>query len=152
MGLPLIADGRKMGAALITYDQPRRFSPAEIALGEQAGAQVALAMAKAQSLQLQEQRTAELARANSIIMALGKVAASLEMVPDPQAVMETLGNELGRLGVHCMVALRQPKTDTFVLRYISLQSRLSKLADRLAEIDVNSYHAGSSCRSPQKRR
>jgi diguanylate cyclase (GGDEF)-like protein/PAS domain S-box-containing protein len=70
MGLPLIADERKLGAALICYDTPRRFKPDEIALGEQAGAQVALAIAKAQSLEAERSRAEELRQSNVLIKQL----------------------------------------------------------------------------------
>jgi diguanylate cyclase (GGDEF)-like protein len=48
LGLPLIADRRKLGAALISYNQPHRFTQDEIARGIQAADQVALAIAKSQ--------------------------------------------------------------------------------------------------------
>lgn len=47
MGLPLIASGRKLGAALIGYDQHHSFSNAELSMGEQAAGQLALAVLKA---------------------------------------------------------------------------------------------------------
>ena len=48
LGLPLIADLRKLGAALISFNQPHKFTELEIARGVQAANQVALAIAKAQ--------------------------------------------------------------------------------------------------------
>ena len=51
LSLPLIADGVKLGAVLIGFDQPHRFTRDEIARGEQAAAQIALAIAKAQLFQ-----------------------------------------------------------------------------------------------------
>jgi PAS domain S-box-containing protein len=47
LGLPLIAGDQKLGAALIAFNQPHHFTPDEIARGEQAAAQIALAVAKA---------------------------------------------------------------------------------------------------------
>ncbi|RPJ38014.1 MAG: diguanylate cyclase, partial [Chloroflexi bacterium] len=46
LGLPLIAGGRRLGAALLGYNQQRRFTAEEIALGEQAAAQISLAVLK----------------------------------------------------------------------------------------------------------
>ena len=45
LGLPLIAGEVKLGAALIGLNQPHHFTPEEIALGEQAARQIALAVA-----------------------------------------------------------------------------------------------------------
>ncbi len=64
LGLPLIAGGRGdagrgdassrpllLGAALVAFNRPHHFTPEEIARGEQAAGQIALAIAKAQLLQ-----------------------------------------------------------------------------------------------------
>ncbi len=66
LGLPLIAGDQKLGAALIAFDRPHHFTADEIARGEQAAGQIALAIARAQLLdQVQryanelEQRVAE---------------------------------------------------------------------------------------------
>ncbi len=60
LGLPLIAHEQKLGAALIGFNQPHHFTPDEIARGEQAAAQIALAVAKAQLLEQVQQHAAEL--------------------------------------------------------------------------------------------
>ncbi len=60
MGLPLIADGRKLGAALIAYNQQRSFAPQEIALAEDVRSQIALAMTKIRLLDLERRRADEL--------------------------------------------------------------------------------------------
>jgi len=46
LGLPLIAGGRQFGAALIGFNDPHTFTEEEVALGEQAAAQISLAMLK----------------------------------------------------------------------------------------------------------
>jgi diguanylate cyclase (GGDEF)-like protein len=48
LGLPLIADGKKLGAALIGFNQPHRFTSDEIVHGEQAAEHLALAIVKSQ--------------------------------------------------------------------------------------------------------
>jgi diguanylate cyclase (GGDEF)-like protein/PAS domain S-box-containing protein len=60
MGLPLITEGRKLGAALIGYQRPHRFTPDEIALGEAVSSQISLAMTKIRLLDLERQRANEL--------------------------------------------------------------------------------------------
>ena len=51
LALPLIARGQKLGVAIISFDQAHHFSEPEIAIGEQAAAQIALAINKAQLLE-----------------------------------------------------------------------------------------------------
>jgi GAF domain-containing protein len=58
MSLPLIANGKKLGAVLIAFNQAHHFSADEIARGEQVAGQIAVAVAKAQ-LHEQVQRYAE---------------------------------------------------------------------------------------------
>ncbi len=59
LGLPLIAGRKKLGAALIAYDEPRQFSPEEIVRGEQTANHIALAIAKAQLLEAERRRRQE---------------------------------------------------------------------------------------------
>ena len=47
LGLPLTANNQLLGAALISYHANHNFSPGEVALGEQAAGQIALAVYKA---------------------------------------------------------------------------------------------------------
>jgi signal transduction histidine kinase len=52
MGLPLIARDQKLGAVLLTFNEPHRFTPEEVAFCEQAVAQMALALANAMLYQV----------------------------------------------------------------------------------------------------
>jgi len=47
LGVPLIADGKKLGAVLIGFNTPHSFSPEEIARVDQAAGPISLALAKA---------------------------------------------------------------------------------------------------------
>ena len=94
LGLPLIAGSQKLGAVIIGYNMPHSFRPEEINWGEQAAGQIALAVANARLLEAERQKTAELTYANNLITALGHVATRIEIVPDPDKVMETLGREI----------------------------------------------------------
>ena len=94
LGLPLIADGQKLGAALIAFNQPHHFTPDEIARGEQAAGQIALAIAKARllddvqrELQERKQAEAELERSLSILQAtLESTGDGILVVGDYQVV------------------------------------------------------------------
>jgi signal transduction histidine kinase/DNA-binding NarL/FixJ family response regulator len=56
LGLPFIAGGEKLGAALIAFQQAHEFTSSEIARGEQAAGQIALAIAKARSLDAEREQ------------------------------------------------------------------------------------------------
>ncbi len=51
LALPLIADGHKLGAILISYHQPRQRSLTDLARGEQAAGQISLAIARSIALE-----------------------------------------------------------------------------------------------------
>jgi len=122
LGLPLIVGTQKLGAALIASNIPNRFSDEDITRGEQAAGLIALAIAKTHSLEIEQQRTAQLTRANKFITALSNIAARIEAAPNPEGVMEALGSELKQLGMHCVVILRQAATDDLTIRYVSLDA------------------------------
>ncbi len=60
LALPLIAHGQKLGAALISFNQTHHFTGREIALGEQAAAQIALALNKNKLLEAVSRRATQL--------------------------------------------------------------------------------------------
>lgn len=87
LGLPLIADGQKLGAALIAFNQPHHFTSDEIARGEQAAGQIALAVAKAKLLQVARRRAEE---AETLRQAGAIVAATLQQDEAIERILEQL--------------------------------------------------------------
>lgn len=66
LGLPLIADGQNLGAIVLAYNTPQRFTSAEIARGEQVAARVSLALAK---VLLYQKATAERSHLHALLEA-----------------------------------------------------------------------------------
>jgi diguanylate cyclase (GGDEF)-like protein/PAS domain S-box-containing protein len=87
LALPLIVDGQKLGAALIGFNTPHTFSEKEIALGEQASHQVALAILKARLLDTAQQRAKE---AETLREAGAAVAATLKLDEAIDSILEQL--------------------------------------------------------------
>jgi len=139
LGFPLTTNGNKLGAVIIRYDQPHHFSQEEIMLGNQAAGQIALAISRLQSLESERLRSAELTRANSLIMALGHVASRIDTAPDPDGVMKTMGSELNRLGVHSLVALFIPGSVDLAIHYFSFDSKPISLVESLVKVSMSNY-------------
>jgi diguanylate cyclase (GGDEF)-like protein len=127
LGLPLIADGRKLGAALVQFQKTHSFSPVEIALGEQAAGQIALAIAKTRSIEAERQQTTQLYRSNRLITALSGVAMRIQAIQHPSEVVGVLRAELHRLALSTMVALRCEDSPDFEIVYGSLNSESIEL-------------------------
>ena len=90
LGLPLIAHGRRLGALLIASNRLRRFTPAEIELGQLAANSIALAIDNAQLLEAEarQRRQAETLR---------QVTTSLTSSLELDAVLDAVLDQLGRV-------------------------------------------------------
>jgi diguanylate cyclase (GGDEF)-like protein/PAS domain S-box-containing protein len=120
LGLPLATSSQKLGALMIGFEFFHNFTQEEIIRGEQLAGQVALVIAKTRSLEMEKQKSEQLLRANTLITALSHVAAAIETAPDPDSLLETLGNELYRIGVMCVVSLLSQDQKYLMVRYTSL--------------------------------
>jgi GAF domain-containing protein len=60
LGLPLVADNKKLGAIILSFGQTRHFSQEEVDRGELAAGQIALAMTKVRLLEDAQRRLKEL--------------------------------------------------------------------------------------------
>ncbi len=85
LGLPLIVRDRKIGAAILAFDAPHRFTEEEVAIGQQAAAQVAVAIDKAQLLDKEQAQRRFVERQLAFSYALMEAQSSQE------ALRELLG-------------------------------------------------------------
>ena len=150
LGLPLIADGKKLGAVLITFEEPHQFLDEEISLSEQVARIIALAIYKANLFESEKERTEELARANSIITALGKAATQVEAIINLDQMVEVLGDVLVELGLQSMVMLQSADGDQLRIHHTSAdmgkyfsrpeESKLDSLDSQLTPDDFSYYN------------
>lgn len=95
LALPLIAHDKNLGAAIISYNTTHPFTKEEIALGEQASAQIALALLKIQSLENERRNARQMELLNSITQASLNTANFQEMT---QFLADRMGELLGADG------------------------------------------------------
>lgn len=132
LALPLITSGQRLGAVNIVFKPEYPVGMDVIALGEQAAGQVALAIAKARLLEDERLKTAMLTRTNNILTALSHVATNIETATHPDIVLRSLGEELKRLQIYSLVALLSQDKQAIIFRYVSLNSKEVRAAERLA--------------------
>lgn len=95
LALPLIAHDQRLGAALISFNKHHPFTTAETALGEQAAAQIALALSKIQSIDTERRNARQMELLNSITHASLNSENIQEMT---QILADRMGELLGADG------------------------------------------------------
>jgi diguanylate cyclase (GGDEF)-like protein/PAS domain S-box-containing protein len=139
LGLPLIADRKRLGAVLLSFDEAHNFSESEIALSEQASRIIALAIYKTRLFESEKERTEELARANSIITALSSAATQVEAAKNLDRMVEVLGDELVDLGLHSMVLLQSSEGESLNIHRRSESRDMIFSTDELSELLIEEF-------------
>jgi diguanylate cyclase (GGDEF)-like protein/PAS domain S-box-containing protein len=139
MILPLISGSEKLGVAALVFNENRTLSIDDLALGEQAAGQIALALAKANLLEIERLRASTLERVNTILTALSHVSVRLETVRDPDDVLMTMGEELKKLGILCMVWMSNDDNTSLKFRYSSFDRRILRSLEIFMGNNLNLY-------------
>jgi len=92
LAIPLITSGRKLGAAMISFSQYHHFDQVEIALAQLAAGQIALALARTQLYEAENQRADQLSALQSVSQA---VLSSLDLKQIFQTVVDVLHRTFG---------------------------------------------------------
>jgi|GEM_PF-1223584 len=113
MGLPLIVNEQKLGAAIIGFEIGHIFTDEEITRGEQVAAQIALAIARAKSFAHAQESAKALSQRNSelsILYQASQVIGSALTLDDVlQQIASILSNALSPSG--CSISLWYPEQD-----------------------------------------
>jgi len=116
----IVGHDRPLGTLALYTVSPRDFGAELLNLLVTVGAQLGVAIERANLYEIQRKRTDQLTRSSALITALSRVTARLQKTVDPYSVIETLGNELKVIGVRCFVFLIKPQTDMLVVHYTSI--------------------------------
>jgi hypothetical protein len=87
---------------------------------------------------LREQH-ADLVRTNAFITALTNVSLNLNTVVDPEIIMETLGNELKQLGLHCFITYFPTGSDELVGGYLSESPEAIRFVEMILGSKIPGY-------------
>ena len=140
LALPLIASDQKLGAALISFQNEHKFSPAEINFGEQAASQIALSIAKARALDIAQRRAQELGalqRATATLLTtlqletlLGQILdAAMSAIPEAErGSLHLIAPETGQLTLRAASGYNDPR-----IRSIAPTSSMSYTARAVRE-------------------
>ncbi len=78
-------------------------------------------------------------RSEAFIAALNRIAIRIETTLDPDQVMKKLGDELGKLGMTCVVGMLGPDGGELVIRYTSIESAVLASAEKLVGFGFRDY-------------
>ncbi len=121
LAVPLRAGGRIIGVINLSDNrQSGAWSQEEIRLASLFADQAAIVVYNARLLETERQKGADLIRSNAVIAALIQVAGRLGENLDPTQILETLGDELKKLGVWVQLSLFKNNPPWLVVQYSSV--------------------------------
>jgi diguanylate cyclase (GGDEF)-like protein len=137
--VPLIVESKILGVVNAEGTQANAFTGEDEELLTIIAGQLATAIQRLRTVQAERYQTRQLERSNSLIRALAQVNARAAVAADPDGVLQTLGNELAKLGLRCAIALGDAGNQHVILRYISLPDRLIRSLERIGHIKMQNY-------------
>jgi two-component sensor histidine kinase len=94
------------------------------------GDQVAAILRRNDSYKNEVQKSGEIARSNSMIMALSGVASQLDSTTDLNQVLETLGKELKKVHLSCMVGTIDAAKQMLTVEYLTIGHDIQQVAQK----------------------
>jgi diguanylate cyclase (GGDEF)-like protein len=98
--------------------------------------QIAIAIQRLRTSDVERHQTSQLIRSNALIRILADVGARAAAAPDPEGVMSILGNELVKIGMICLVALPRDSRHVTVV-YTSAPKRVIKFIERTVKRPIS---------------
>jgi diguanylate cyclase (GGDEF)-like protein len=137
--VPLIVESKMLGVVNAESTQTNAFTSEDEQLLTIIAGQLATAIQRLRTVQAERYQNRQLERSNSLIRALAQVNARAAVAANPDVVLQTLGNELAKLGLRCAIALSDAANQHVILRYISLPGRLVTSLERIGNIKMQNY-------------
>ncbi len=92
--------------------------------------QVAWAIEKNNLYQFELNRTNSLSRANQLITALSKVSAMIGSSSDYNNSLEIMGEELEKLGLHCVMGVVDSNAENIIFKFSSFEKKLQSFLNK----------------------
>jgi diguanylate cyclase (GGDEF)-like protein/PAS domain S-box-containing protein len=138
--VPLKIGGQVIGVINAESTALAAFTPDDERLLATLANQLAIGIERLRAVDKIYQQAATLAQANALISALAQVAARIETESDPNGIFRTLGEELKKLGLTCLVSLFMPGTSELNIRYTSLDERRTRIIERITHRGIKEFH------------
>lgn len=126
--LPLISRQRVIGAMVVWGAD---LQPADGQILTVFASQVSSILKNALVYEHEIHRANELAHANALIVALSRVAARLDTSSNFDAIVDTFGQELKKMGLDCMVGALTDSKQALSIRYVSVNQEVIHWAEKM---------------------
>jgi two-component sensor histidine kinase/HAMP domain-containing protein len=126
--LPLINQEQVLGTLIIWGVE---LYPSDDAILSVFASQVAGILKNAIAHENETKRANELARTNTMILALSKVAAQLESSSDSDMIFKTIGNELKKMRLESMVGILDDAKQNLQMKYISVNPDIVRWVEKM---------------------
>lgn len=130
--VPLKVEGQVIGVVNAESETVNAFSEQDEALLTILAGQLSTTIQRLRTAKAEHNQAKQLARSNALIRALAQLGARAAAVTDPDGVMQTLGNELAKLGLRCLIALKGMEDQQASFRYTSLPKHLVASIERIS--------------------
>jgi two-component sensor histidine kinase len=91
-----------------------------------------------------QKKNLDLSRSNTFLSGLANLNLSLQSASEPAVVLDTLGNELRRLGLKCFIALYQPDSNDMVVQYFSESVETIRTVEKIFGRKIIDFHLDRS--------
>ncbi len=133
---PLVYEGRVTATVGCYFDTAHQWSSAEAETMLAFARQAAIALKNAGLFADEKQRIEQLKRSNTLITALGRVAAHIEAGPDPAGVLDTVATELTGIGIQYLAALLDPVSEDLVVQFTSVGPKILNRVQKITGLSM----------------
>lgn len=137
--VPLKVEEQVIGVVNAESETVNAFSEQDEALLTILAGQLSTAIQRLRTAKAEHNQAKQLSRSNALIRALAQLGARAAAVTDPDGVMQTLGNELAKLGLRCLIALGGIEGQPASLRYTSLPKHAVASIERISGRKFQDY-------------
>ena len=112
------------------------------------GSQVSSAFEQARLMDAEQRQYNELERSNALMRALNQVALRTASTYDPNDVLETLGDELVKLDLHCSLFKVDKSRSAAVILYLSVNRKITRQLEKMGGVSAIGFRMQRSEWSP----
>ncbi|RME89716.1 MAG: diguanylate cyclase, partial [Anaerolineae bacterium] len=130
LGVPIMVGEGVIGVVQVESAKENAFSADDERLLDALAGQLAVGIGRLRTIQEERIQAAQLARSSALLSALAEVVARITRQSDPEDVLQTLGDELGKLGLSILITRYLPGMNALRVLYTNIGERKIRVIER----------------------